>query len=181
MRGLALDGMVEESLAGAFEEGLATDAVLARSEAQRLALWRLREEISESERRAGPSAKHDVSVAVSRMPEFLALAPEAVRAVVPQARPIAFGHVGDGNIHFNVLAPVEATDAIGDVVYALAARLGGSISAEHGIGRSKVALLERHKDPVALGLMRRLRQTLDPNGIFNPGKLFTPAAGDRET
>lgn len=172
MKGLAIATMVEESLATAFELGLVTDATLAQNENQRAMLWRIREEISEAERRNGPSVKHDVSVPVSRIPDFLAEAPATVLAVACGARPLAFGHVGDGNIHFNVLAPEAATEAISAVVYDLAIKLGGSISAEHGIGLSKVGLLPCYKDELSLSLMRTIRAALDPACVFNPGKLL---------
>lgn len=171
MKGLSIDDLVEDSLASAAEQGFVSDAVLARSAAQRAEFWRLREEITDAERRYGPSAKHDVSIPVSLIPEFLAKADDAVRSRFPEAKPIAFGHVGDGNIHFNVLAPVSDTEAIGMVVYDLVSNLGGSISAEHGIGLSKVDLLPRYKDDISLTLMRQLRLTLDPLQSFNPGKL----------
>lgn len=183
-RGLAIEAMVEQCLATAFELGFVSDATLAQNESQRAKLWRIREEITEAERRHGPSVKHDISVPVSRMPDFLAAAPGAVLAVAPGARPMAFGHVGDGNVHFNVLAPEAAADVISAVVYDLAASLGGSISAEHGIGRSKIELLPRYKDELSLSLMRRLRATLDPTGLFNPGKLVSmqgaPDPGDEQ-
>jgi FAD/FMN-containing dehydrogenase len=172
MKGLVIDDLVEESLATAVELDLVRDAVLARSATQRAEFWRLREEITEAERRHGPSAKHDISIPVSCIPEFLARAYEAVKSRFPQAKPIAFGHVGDGNIHFNVLAPVDETDAIGLIVYDLASDLGGSISAEHGIGRSKIDLLPRYKDRISLALMQQLRLTLDPLQSLNPGKLL---------
>lgn len=173
MKGLAIKEMVEQCLATAFELDLVSDATLAQNETQRAKLWRIREEITEAERRHGPSVKHDISVPVSRMADFLAAAPAAVLAAAPEARPLAFGHVGDGNVHFNVLAPEATADRISAVVYDLVAKLGGSISAEHGIGRSKVALLPRYKDELSLSLMRSLRATLDPAGLFNPGKLVS--------
>lgn len=176
MKDVALDEAIESNLAKAFELGIVTDAVLAHSEQQRASLWRLREEISEAERRKGPSVKHDISVPVSRIAEFLDHAPIAVRNGIPHAFPIAFGHIGDGNIHFNVFAAPDDTGAINLAVYDLVASLGGSISAEHGIGLSKVELLDRYKTPTALFLMRTLRKALDPNGLFNPGKLVVPVA-----
>ncbi|AFL50418.1 FAD/FMN-containing dehydrogenase [Sinorhizobium fredii] len=168
---VVLDDIVERSLASAFEIGIAMDAVLAQSEKQRVELWRLRDEITEAERRHGPSAKHDISIPVSRISDFLARAPATVRTHVPHARPIAFGHVGDGNIHFNVLAPAEDADCINRAVYDLVTTLGGSISAEHGIGQSKIELLAHYKDRTSLSLMQRVRRALDPSTTFNPGKL----------
>lgn len=171
VKDVALDEAVEANLAKALESGTIRDAVLARSEQQRATLWRLREEVSEAERRKGPSVKHDISVPVSRMAEFLIKAPIAVKDVVADASPIAFGHIGDGNIHFNVFAASDDTEVINAAVYDLVASLGGSISAEHGIGLSKIQLLKRYSTPEALSLMRMLREALDPNGLFNPGKV----------
>ena len=151
---------------------MAINTVMARSEGQRTAIWALREDITEAERQSGPSAKHDISVPVSKMAEFLEKAKAALASRVPYARPLAFGHVGDGNVHFNVLAPVEDTEAINEIIYDLVVSLNGSISAEHGIGLAKIGLLERHKDATSLLLMRQLRFALDPSSIFNPGKLF---------
>lgn len=171
MKHVRLDEVVESNLAEAFEAGIVTDAVLAHSEQQRATLWRLREEISEAERRTGPSVKHDISVPVSRIAEFLERAPIAVRNCIPHALPIAFGHVGDGNVHFNVFAAPDETKTINLAVYDIVASLGGSISAEHGIGVSKAELLDRYGTPTALSLMRNLRKALDPGHLFNPGKL----------
>lgn len=172
LRGQALDDVVEAALANALGAGLVSDAAMARSEAQRAELWRLREEITEAERRFGPSAKHDVSIPISRIPEFLSAASTAVRSHLPHAKPVAFGHVGDGNIHFNVLAPAEETEAIGAIVYKLVTELDGSISAEHGIGTTKIALLEQYKDETSMALMRTIRTALDPSAMLNPGRLF---------
>ena len=172
MRTNTLADAIEKNLANAFEAGTVADAVLAQSEQQRTTLWRLREEISEAERRHGPSAKHDISVPVSRIAEFLNQAPAAVKNCVPNAIPFAFGHVGDGNIHFNVFASVDDTKTINLAVYDLVTALGGSISAEHGIGLSKVDLLKRYRDAKSILLMQSLRKALDPDTVLNPGKLL---------
>jgi FAD/FMN-containing dehydrogenase len=177
--GGALKGMVERLLERAFEDGLALDAVLAASQAQRKALWKLRESMTEAQKHEGGSIKHDVSVPVSAVADFLARATAICEAMVPGVRVCAFGHAGDGNIHFNVSQP-EGADrtafmagmhAMNERVHDLVAALDGSISAEHGIGRLKRDDLPRYKDAVALDLMRTLKAALDPNGILNPGKV----------
>ncbi len=169
------------ALAQAVEAGLAADAAIAASEAQAEALWRLRDSISEAERRQGPSLKHDVSVAVAAMPAFMESARDAVETGFEGARVLAFGHLGDGNVHFNVQAPAGADEAAwldreGEAVTALVHDLvtaaGGSISAEHGIGQMKVDELARTAPPAALAAQRALKRALDPAGIMNPGKLF---------
>jgi FAD/FMN-containing dehydrogenase len=170
---------LEHLLATAMERGLVGDATIADSLDQRHAFWRLREYIPEAQKFEGGSIKHDISVPVAAVPEFLAQADAAVEALVPGARPVPFGHLGDGNIHYNVSQPVGADkDAflarwqeMNACVYAVVRKLGGSISAEHGIGRLKREDLVRVKDPVALDLMRALKRTLDPKGILNPGKV----------
>jgi FAD/FMN-containing dehydrogenase len=156
------------------------DAAVAASQAQSRALWRLREALVEAQRFEGGSIKNDVSVPVSRIAVFLDRALAAVAAAVPGIRPVPFGHVGDGNLHLNLSQPVgmdraafldrweELTLLVGDI----ACGLGGSISAEHGIGRLKRTELARRKAPVELDLMRRLKAALDPAGIMNPGKIL---------
>ncbi|HEY0312441.1 MAG TPA: FAD-binding oxidoreductase [Allosphingosinicella sp.] len=169
---------LEAALASALEEGAATDAFLAASEAQAEALWKLRDSISEAERGEGPGLKHDISVPVSAMPEFVVEAARAVEACYPGARVIAFGHLGDGNVHFNVQPPPIAGwfEARGEeasgFVYDLVVAAGGSISAEHGIGQMKAATLARTDPPARLAALRAIKQALDPKGIMNPGKLF---------
>ncbi|MBV9568572.1 MAG: hydroxyacid dehydrogenase, partial [Hyphomicrobiales bacterium] len=131
-------------------------------------------------RAEGVSIKHDISVPVASVPRFIEEADAAVKRLIPGVRTLAFGHVGDGNVHYNVFQPPGADGAhflarwheIGDVVYEVVTRLGGSISAEHGVGQLKRDLLPRVKDPVALDLMRALKRTLDPQGILNPGKVL---------
>ena len=175
---------LEEAFAGlleaAFEAGAIEDAAIAASLDQRHAFWTLRESIPEAQIREGGSIKHDVSVAVGDVPAFLAEATAAVEGFEPGARVCAFGHLGDGNIHFNVSQPVSADkaayvarwDAMNEVVHGIVARMGGSFSAEHGVGRLKRDLLARTKDPGALDVMRRIKAALDPNGIMNPGKVL---------
>ena len=177
--GGALKGMVERLLERAFEDGLALDAVLASSDAQRKALWKLRESMTEAQKHEGGSIKHDVSVPVSSVPAFLARATAICETMVPGARVCAFGHAGDGNIHFNVSQPkgadraafMDLRHAMNARVHDLVAEMAGSISAEHGVGQLKRDDLVRYKDPVALELMRSLKRSLDPNNILNPGKV----------
>jgi D-lactate dehydrogenase (cytochrome) len=174
-----LRSKLEDVLAAGLERSLLEDATIADSLDQRNAFWRLREFIVEAQKFEGGSIKHDVSVPVAKVPEFIAEADAAVETLIPGARPVPFGHLGDGNIHYNVSQPVGAdTQAyiarwheMNDCVHAVVARFGGSISAEHGIGRLKRDDLARVKDPVALDLMRALKRTLDPKGILNPGKV----------
>lgn len=171
---------LEAGLAAALEDGLIADASIAESRAQAADFWRLRDTIAEAERVDGPSIKHDVSVPVSDMPRFMAEAGAIIEAEWPGARVFAFGHLGDGNVHFNVKTaepgPREALmakrKAISARVYDIVASFGGSISAEHGIGTSKAATLARLGDPAKLAAMRAVKAALDPLGIMNPGKLF---------
>jgi FAD/FMN-containing dehydrogenase len=144
-------------------------------------LWLLRERVPEAERRAGGSVKHDVSVRIGRIPEFLARAEPALAHIAPHRLSI-YGHIGDGNLHFNVLPPAGQSidafragpaEALSTCVHDAAAALDGSFSAEHGVGLLKVLELERYKSPAALALMRTLKQALDPHGIMNPGKMLT--------
>ncbi len=175
-----LDEHVETFLGEALEKGIVTDAALAGSLTQRADFWKLREMLSEVQTYEGGSIKHDVSVPIHATPEFLARAIAAVEAMVPGCRPVPFGHLGDGNIHFNVSQPVGADKAgflarwseMNEAVHAIVAELHGSISAEHGIGRLKRDLLPGVKDPVELDLMRTLKKTLDPQGILNPGSVL---------
>lgn len=179
----ALVAGMESVLARALEDGIIADAVIAASEAQRMALWRIRETLSDVQKLEGGSIKHDVSVPVSRIPDFIDRASKAVERLVPGARPVPFGHIGDGNIHFNVSQPVGGDkqafltrwEEVAAAVHAVALELGGSISAEHGIGRLKRDLMPAIKSPVELQLMRDLKRLLDPNGILNPGKLLPEA------
>ena len=175
----------EAMLASAFEAGLVEDATFAASEAQAEAFWQLRESVAPSERDAGIAVQHDISVPVERMPDFVAAAVPAIEASWPGTEAIAFGHLGDGNIHFHVIAPqgVERASweeregkAISRQVYDLVTEWGGSISAEHGIGQVKRDELARLGDPVALAMLARVKQALDPAGLLNPGKLLAQQA-----
>lgn len=171
---------VEAFLGEALEEGLVTDAVLAGSLGQRADLWKLREMLSEVQTHEGGSIKHDVSVPLQATPEFLKRAIARVEEMVPGCRPVPFGHLGDGNIHFNVSQPVGADKAaylagwgaMNEAVHAIVTELKGSISAEHGIGRLKRSLLPGVKDPVELDLMRTVKAALDPKGVLNPGSVL---------
>jgi len=183
----SLRALLEEALAAAMPEGLVADAVIAESLAQREALWRLRESVPEAQRAAGASIKHDVSVPVAALAEFAEEATAAVLAVVPGGRMVAYGHVGDGNLHFNVSVPaggdagqfLALAPEIHRNVYDIVRRHRGSISAEHGIGRLKRAELARHRSATELDVMRSIKRALDPRGILNPGKLLPDAPGDR--
>ncbi len=155
--------------------------MIASSEAQRLALWELRENTSDAQKAEGVSVKHDVSVPVSRIVEFIGEADRALSAAFPGIRTVAFGHVGDGNLHYNAFPPPgEAPDfrqwspQVNRVVYAIVQRLGGSISAEHGVGTLKRDELPHYKPAIELELMRAVKRTLDPRGIMNPGKVLGP-------
>ena len=171
---------LEKVLASALERGRVLDAVVAQSERQRAQFWRLRENIPEAQRLEGASLKHDVSVPVGRLPEFVARGGEWVHAHVPDGRLVAYGHLGDGNLHFNVSqlpgADAAAFGARGPAVmraiHDLVREFGGSFSAEHGIGRLKVAELERYASSVELDLMRSIKRAFDPQGILNPGKVL---------
>jgi FAD/FMN-containing dehydrogenase len=171
---------MEALLESAFEQGLILDAAVAQSEAQAADFWALREGQSAAQKREGPAWKHDVSVPVSRVPEFLETAARRLDEAFPGVRIDAFGHVGDGNIHFDVLAGeggdlqahAERRDAGARLVHDLVASLGGSISAEHGLGVMKTAEAERYKSPAELAALRAIRQALDPLRIMNPRVLF---------
>jgi FAD/FMN-containing dehydrogenase len=175
-----LDNALSGALEAALAEGIIEDASIAASLEQRAEFWRLRESIPEAQVREGGSIKHDVSVEVGLVPALIREATPAVEAFVPGARVVAFGHLGDGNIHFNVSQPVGADrqaflarwDAMNEVVHGIVARLGGSFSAEHGVGQLKRGLLARWKDPGALWVMRQIKAALDPNGVMNPGKVL---------
>jgi FAD/FMN-containing dehydrogenase len=171
---------LEAILADGVECGLVADAAIADSLEQSKAFWRIREMFGEVQRQVGGSIKHDISVPVAHVPAFLREADAAVIKLIPGARPLPFGHLGDGNIHYNIAQPVEADKDqflarwhdVNMVVFEVVLKYGGSISAEHGIGIMKRDLLPTIKDPVAMELMRALKRTLDPNGILNPGKVL---------
>jgi len=172
--------VMEEILAEGLERGLVADATIADSLDQAKMFWRVREMFGEVQRHEGGSIKHDVSVPVAAVPAFISEANAAVVKLIPGARPMPFGHLGDGNIHYNVSQPVGADkaaylarwDDVNAVVFEVVAKYGGSISAEHGVGVIKRDLLPKVKDPVAYDLMRTLKRTLDPKGILNPGKVL---------
>jgi FAD/FMN-containing dehydrogenase len=155
------------------------DGAIAQSEAQRTAFWRLRDAMSEAQKPEGGSIKHDVSVPVSSIPAFIAEASAAVRTLIPGARPVPFGHLGDGNIHFNISQPEGAEPSaflarlpeVNALVHDMVHRYHGSISAEHGLGQAKVDEITRYKSPVEMEAMRAIRRALDPNAIMNPGKV----------
>ncbi len=178
--GGALRETLQAVLAQAIEDGIAKNAVIATSEAQAKELWTIREDINEAQIPEGGSIKHDVSVPVSRVPEFLRRATEILEHAVPGGRVVAFGHVGDGNIHFNLSQPEGAdtdafmaeTDRVVHGVHDLVAEMEGSFSAEHGIGLHKRDLLEYYKSEVEMDLMRTVKRTLDAKSIMNPGKVL---------
>jgi FAD/FMN-containing dehydrogenase len=178
---------LEQTLADAMEGGLAFDATLAASAQQSKAMWRIRDSITEAQKPEGGSIKHDVSVPVSSVAEFIAEATAICARIIPGSRPVAFGHVGDGNIHFNLSQPAnEAREGlprdkfiarwgeINRLVHDVVKRMNGSISAEHGIGRRKLEELVHYKSAVEIELMRALKRTLDPKNIMNPGKVVAP-------
>ncbi len=167
-------------LEAGMEKGLVDDAAVAASLDQRKAFWRLRELLSEMQKHEGGSIKHDVSVPVAKIPQFLEEATAALADFMPGARPVPFGHLGDGNIHYNVSQPVgmdkqaylDRWYEMNEVVHGVVTRLQGSISAEHGVGTLKRDLLPGVKDPVAMEVMRAIKKTLDPRDILNPGKVI---------
>jgi FAD/FMN-containing dehydrogenase len=171
--------MTEALFAAAIEDSLVVDAVVAESAAQRAALWKLRDDMGPAQWPEGVSIKHDVSVPVHLVPEFLERGARLVHEAAPDSRLVAFGHMGDGNIHFNVSQPSGSDPdaframepAISGAVHALVIELGGSVSAEHGIGRLKRKLLHATKSPVEMEMMRAVKRALDPQGIMNPGKI----------
>ncbi|MEZ5810713.1 MAG: FAD-binding oxidoreductase [Rhizobiaceae bacterium] len=172
--------MLEAVLERALEDGLAADAVVTSSIAQFEALWRLRDALSESQRAEGFSIKHDISVPVAAIPEFIARAEPEVLKIAPGARVVCFGHMGDGNLHYNISEPVGGDSEefaasyrdINRAVHAVVRSLGGSFSAEHGIGQLKRDELLATEPEVAIDLMRRIKQVIDPSGIMNPGKVI---------
>jgi len=177
-----LGELTETMLATAFERDLLEDATIAANETQAEAFWILRDSAAPAERAKGPAMQHDISVPVERMPDFVDHASIAIEAAFPGTQAIAFGHLGDGNVHFHILAPAGADGpewmasdgkAISCAVHDLVTAWDGSISAEHGIGQMKRDELARLADPVALALMRQVKAALDPHGLLNPGKLVT--------
>ncbi len=172
----------ETVVGAAIEAGLVQDAVIAENITQSKALWHLRESIPLAEKAFGKSIKHDVSVPVSRMAEFVQTTNAALQASFPGIQHVIFGHLGDGNLHYNVAKGQARTeeellaqqDAVYELVHDSVHQFGGSISAEHGVGQLKRDALPRYKDPVELALMRRIKQVLDPDGLMNPGKMLVP-------
>ncbi len=171
--------MMEAALARASDAGLVVDAVLAENVSQAQALWALRENLSDVQKLEGGSIKHDVSVPISAIAEFIARASAAVTKVLPGIRPVPFGHMGDGNVHFNLSQPLGMERDVflarwgefNKIVHDIVADMGGSISAEHGLGRMKREEITRYKSAVEMDLMRAVKRALDPRGIMNPGKL----------
>jgi FAD/FMN-containing dehydrogenase len=172
--------LLEAVLEQAMEAGEVLDAALAESEAQKAAIWRIREEHPEAQKREGASVKNDVSVPVSKVPELIRRSSEACRQLIPGVRPVPFGHLGDGNIHMNLEQPVGMDPAaflarshdIMDTVNAVVRDLGGSFSAEHGIGRLKTDMMEDWRGGAELALMQAIKAAVDPRGLMNPGKVL---------
>ncbi len=171
---------LEAILGKGLQDGVVDDAVIAANLSQRQAFWKLRDEMSAAQKPEGGSIKHDISVPVAAVPAFIAEADAAVVKLIPGSRPVPFGHLGDGNIHYNVSQPVGADTAdflarwheVNEVVFKIVLQMGGSISAEHGIGVLKRDELPQVKDKVAIELMRAFKAMLDPLGIMNPGKVL---------
>ena len=178
-----LDAMLTETLGPALEQGLIEDALIVRNERERAELWKLRETIPEAQRRDGASLKHDIAVPITSIAPFIERAGRWVHDNVPDGRLIAYGHVGDGNLHFNInqAAATDRTaflargETVKRAIHDLVREFEGTISAEHGIGRLKVGELERYATPVELELMRTVKHAFDPNGILNPGKVLRSA------
>jgi FAD/FMN-containing dehydrogenase len=181
--GGGLRDSLETVLESALEAGLVADAAIAESEAQRQAMWKLREEHAEAQKREGASVKNDISVPVSRVPELIRRASAACEALIPGVRPVPFGHLGDGNIHFNLEQPPDwpaadflaRGDEIMHTVNDIVRDLDGSFSAEHGVGRLKPPMMPEWRGGVELETMRRIKAALDPAGLMNPGKVLPPA------
>ena len=175
-----LSASLEQALQEAAADGLVDDAALAASEAQTAALWALRENVSEAQKIEGVSIKHDIAVPVSRIAEFIARADAALLTAFPQVRIVCFGHIGDGNLHYNQSRPdvqsnvefIAQTGAVNRIVHDLVHELGGSISAEHGLGQLKREEVLRYKSQTEMDMMRSVKQALDPRGLMNPGKLL---------
>ena len=175
-----LAAMTETALAAAVGDDIALDAVVAQSVEQAGKLWALRENISEAQRREGPNIKHDISLPVSAIPEFLAECDAALARAFPDSRLVVFGHLGDGNLHYNLSAPegiaansfLAHAEAANRLVHDCVARFQGSFSAEHGVGQLKRAELTRYKSVVELDLMRAVKSAFDPHNLMNPGKIL---------
>lgn len=173
-------GVLESGLEAAFDAELIDNANIAQSLDQRQAMWAMRELMSDCQKREGSSIKHDVSVPVASIPELLERGLAVAEKIVPGIRPVPFGHLGDGNMHFNFSQPKDAdgdafmagAEPLHQAIYAIVDELGGSFSAEHGVGQLKPALMRQFKDPVALEMMRMIKTAFDPNNILNPGKVL---------
>ncbi|HEY8356734.1 MAG TPA: FAD-binding oxidoreductase, partial [Ramlibacter sp.] len=174
-------GTLQAAIEAAFADGLIDNAVMAESLADRTRMWAFREQMSEVQSKEGASIKHDVSVPIAAVPQLIAQGVAAAERLSPGIRPVPFGHMGDGNVHFNFSQPAgvdgktfmaEVEEPIHEAIYEIVLKLGGSVSAEHGIGQLKVDLLRQVKDPVALDMMRAIKTALDPKGILNPGKML---------
>ena len=170
----------ERLLEAALDQGCVTDAVVAENLAQAKALWQVRESIPLAQAAEGPNIKHDISIAVSQIAEFVRVTDALLTQALPGVRLVNFGHLGDGNLHYNVQAPergnhasflIAHEQAVNTLVFDLVEKFGGSISAEHGVGSMKVDKLEHHKSPVALNMMRAIKRALDPNNLMNPGRV----------
>jgi FAD/FMN-containing dehydrogenase len=178
--GDAVANLAESVLGAALEDGDIMDAAIAQSNAQAKAFWKLRELISDAQAHEGPNVKHDVSIPISGIPDFIRTTDAELARAHPGVRMVTFGHVGDGNVHYNVSAPegiapdvfVRQTAAINLIVHDSVARFRGSISAEHGLGQAKRDEIRRYKSSLELKLMRRIKGALDPHGIMNPGKVL---------
>ena len=178
----SIGNAMEAVLADGLEKGFVLDAVIAQSESQRAAFWKIREALSSAQKPEGGSIKCDIAVPVSQMPAFIEKATRAVEARVPGVRIVAFGHIGDGNIHFNPSQPVgwepqkflDLWDEVSDIVHGIAHEMKGSISAEHGVGRMKIDEITHYKSPVEIELMRKIKRALDPDNILNPDKVVRP-------
>ncbi len=171
----------ESLLETAFEMGCVTDAVVAENLTQAHQLWHIRESIPLAQAEEGLNIKHDISVQISRIPAFVAHTDAVLQREIPGVRLVNFGHLGDGNLHYNVQAPVEGDpkaflrdneERVHQLVYDAVAEFGGSFSAEHGVGELKADKLEKYQSPVALSMMRAIKQALDPQGIMNPGRVL---------
>jgi len=178
---IPLREILEDTLAAALEAGEATDAAIAESEAQRQMIWKIREDYPECSRTEGPAVGTDTSVPVSAVPEFLNIVERELRSRWPEGRMAAIGHAGDGNIHVSLHAPAGWTDRpswvqkageMEPMINAIAVSLGGSFSAEHGIGQSKRHAMTTHKSPIAMDVMRAIKAAIDPDGRMNPGKVL---------
>jgi len=176
-------GQFERLLETALEQGCVVDAVVAENLSQARQLWHVRESIPLAQAEEGLNIKHDISVPVSRIPEFCRETDALLQRLIPGVRLVNFGHLGDGNLHYNVQAPEHGDpggfleqweEQVNSLVYDSVQRFDGSISAEHGIGTLKLEKLEKHKSPVALDLMRGIKRALDPHNLFNPGRVLRP-------